>query len=61
MTGLGDRFDTAQVVVVEAGNTILVKAGVAHYDWFPEGGELEISGVGPVDGAVVDGTGKVMP
>ena len=49
MMGLGTQFDTTTVVAINAGSTIVIKAGVPHYDWFPEGGELELSGEGPLE------------
>lgn len=61
MLGWGARFDTTRVVPVEPGNSTVVKAGVNHFDWFRENGELEIEGEGPMETVMVDSTGKAIP
>lgn len=61
MQGLGAAFDTSRVVALLPGSTLVVKAGVIHYDWWPAGGELEIRGTGPVGDVIVDSTGKPVP
>jgi hypothetical protein len=54
MMGQGVRFDTTRVVVVDSGRASVVKAGRAHFDWWPRGGELEIRGVGPLETVPAD-------
>jgi hypothetical protein len=58
LMGSSARFDTAQVVPFEQRGSPVVEAGQVHYDWWPEGGELEIEGVGPMRTVMVDSTGK---
>lgn len=58
LMGASARFDTTEVVPFEQRGSPVVKAGQVHYDWWPEGGELEIQGVGPMRSVMVDSTGK---
>jgi hypothetical protein len=61
LMGSSARFDTTEVVPFERRGSPVVKAGQVHFDWWPEGGELEIEGVGPMQTIMVDSTGKPRP
>ena len=61
MMGQGTRFDTSRVVAVDSGRTTVVAAGSEHFDWWPQGGELEIRGVGPLATVPVDSGGTPAP
>lgn len=61
LMGSSARFDTTRVVAVERGRTTVVRAAQIHFDWWPEGGELEIEGEGPMETLMVDSSGKALP
>lgn len=61
LMGSSARFDTTRVVPFERRGSNLVEAGQIHFDWWPEGGELEIEGEGPMQTIMVDSTGKALP
>jgi hypothetical protein len=61
MMGQGTRFDTSSVVAVDSGRTTVVQAGRDHFDWWPQGGELEIRGVGPLATVPADSGGTPAP
>jgi mannose-6-phosphate isomerase-like protein (cupin superfamily) len=56
--GWGTRFDTTQVVTFEPGSSTIIPAGKDHYDWFPEGAEVEYASEGPWQTVLVDSAGK---
>lgn len=61
LVGEAPRFDTTQVMAVEAESTVVMKAGQIHFDWWPNGGELAVEGEGPMTTVLVDSTGKPLP
>ncbi|HET8622718.1 MAG TPA: hypothetical protein VFM14_04085 [Gemmatimonadales bacterium] len=61
LMGSTARFDTTRVVPFEQRGSKVVKAREVHFDWWPEGGELEIEGKGPMETVMVDSTGKPLP
>ena len=61
MLGWGTTFDTTQVVAVESGNRTVIPAGKDHYDWAPEGAEVEYESEGPWQTVLVDSAGKPIP
>jgi mannose-6-phosphate isomerase-like protein (cupin superfamily) len=58
MMGWGTRFDTTQVVAFQPGGSTVIPAGKDHYDWFPEGAEVEYASEGPWQTVLVDSAGK---
>ena len=58
MMGWGTRFDTTQVVAFQSGSSTVIPAGKDHYDWFPEGAEVEYASEGPWQTVLVDSAGK---
>jgi mannose-6-phosphate isomerase-like protein (cupin superfamily) len=58
MMGWGTRFDTTQVVAFQPGSSTVIPAGKDHYDWFPEGAEVEYGSEGPWQTVLVDSAGK---
>jgi hypothetical protein len=61
MLGWGTTFDTTDVVAFEPGNTVVEQAARNHFDWFPEGGVLDLEGQGPMATVLVENTGKPLP
>ncbi len=61
LMGTGARFDTIRVVPFERRGSKVVRAREIHFDWWPDGGELEIEGEGPLETIVVDSTGLALP
>jgi len=58
MMGWGTAFDTTQVVTFQPGSRTLIPAGKDHYDWFPEGAEVEYASEGPWQTVLVDSAGN---
>ena len=56
--GWGTRFDTTQVVNFQPGSSTVIPAGKDHYDWFPEGADVEYASEGPWQTVLVDTAGK---
>lgn len=54
LMGSSARFDTTRVVAFDSGSTTMVRAGQVHYDWWPDGGELEMEGDGPMQSTMAD-------
>ena len=59
--GWGTRFDTTRVVALEAGSSTVIPAGKDHFDWFPEGAEVDYEAEGPWQNVLVDTAGKPLP
>jgi mannose-6-phosphate isomerase-like protein (cupin superfamily) len=61
MLGWGTTFDSTRVVAFQAGSRTVIPAGKDHYDWFPEGAEVEYESEGPWQTVLVDSAGKPLP
>jgi len=46
------------VVTIQPGGSTVIPAGEDHYDWFPEGAEVEYASEGPWQTLLVDTAGK---
>jgi mannose-6-phosphate isomerase-like protein (cupin superfamily) len=61
MLGWGATFDTTRVTPFQPGSSTVIPAGKDHYDWFPEGGEVDYESAGPWETVLVDTAGKPIP
>lgn len=61
MLGWGTTFDTTRVTAFQPGSRTAIPAGKDHYDWFPEGGEVDYGSEGPWETVLVDTAGKPLP
>ena len=61
MLGWGTTVDTTRVVAFQPGSRTVIPAGKDHYDWFPEGAEVDYASGGPWQSILVDTTGKPLP
>ena len=61
MMGWDTRFDTTHVVAFRPGSTTVIPAGKDHYDWVPEGAEVDDEAEGPWQTVLIDTTGKPLP
>jgi hypothetical protein len=61
MLGWGATFDTTRVVAFQPGSRTVIPAGKDHYDWFPDGAEVEYESEGPWQSVLVDSAGKPVP
>lgn len=61
MLGWASTFDTTRVFAFSPGTSTVEQAGRDHFDWFPEGGVLDLEGEGPMETVLVDSTGKPLP
>jgi mannose-6-phosphate isomerase-like protein (cupin superfamily) len=61
MMGWGITFDTTRVVAFQPGSSTVIPAGKDHFDWFPEGAEVDYESKGPWETTFVDTVGTSVP
>lgn len=61
MLGWGTRFDTTRVVALQPGSSTVIPAAKDHFDWAPEGAEVDYESEGPWQTVLVDTAGKPLP
>jgi hypothetical protein len=59
--GWNTRFDTTLVVAFPPGSRSVIPAGKDHFDWFPDGAEVDYESPGPWQTVLVDSAGKAIP